>query len=329
MQALMYRNTRTTLPGWSPIHDSDPRGIAYETDTHFVHFYGVDYGLWVISPPLTVTEKKSGTLNDWVTRVFGAVDVVSSENAVGATVAGVWRPGLYYKEETLHGLGNTEVQERLAEQALRLLVQKLDEVLLFIEPTSLALNNYSHKTRELLILACTEVENQWARYLKLAKVTTGRRGYSTNDYVKLHRPLFLDDFVVSLPLYKDVPNVQPFQGWDPKKPTDSLDWYNAYNKTKHDRDAHFAEATLGFCIKAVAANLILHCVRFGPFSLVNNTNSTLTTLSSQIFSVELHSCEPASFYVPSVKLPADLRDDLSLFNSEKSLESRSVTSLVI
>ena len=68
MQALVYRVTKHTIPGWIPFHEKEPRGIAYETDTHFVHVFGKDRGLWVISTGLTATQPKSGSLLDWIDR---------------------------------------------------------------------------------------------------------------------------------------------------------------------------------------------------------------------------------------------------------------------
>lgn len=215
MRALVYRNTKTTLPGWVPIHDKQPRGIAYETDTHFVHIYGTDRGLWVISIGLTATEKKSGSLLDWVQRTFGAVEIAETNIEVGETVSGVWRPGLIFDEEVLQGLAASAAELRLAEQALLLLVHRLDELLMFIEPSADTLKVYGHKTRELLILACTEVENFWKHCLRLANVPPPTNGQlSTNDYVKLKDPLFLDEYEVRLPRYSVIPAVRPFHGWD-------------------------------------------------------------------------------------------------------------------
>jgi hypothetical protein len=78
MQALVYRVTKHTIPGWIPFHEKEPRGIAYETDTHFVHVFGKDRGLWTISTGLTVTQPKSGSIRDWVGRTFGAVEVAET-----------------------------------------------------------------------------------------------------------------------------------------------------------------------------------------------------------------------------------------------------------
>ena len=46
MKAIVYRNTKTTLPGWIPsLHNSNPRGVAYKIEGHFVHMYGGGDGL--------------------------------------------------------------------------------------------------------------------------------------------------------------------------------------------------------------------------------------------------------------------------------------------
>jgi len=276
---LTYENTITTIPNWEPtIHRDCPRGYAYEAETHFVHFYGSDAGLWVISSGLTATEAKEGTLADWVARVFGARDVQPLANAPGTVADAVWRPGLYYEEQIFQALTTNRIDRRAAEQSLFLLVEKLSEILLFVEPEGVGLEAYGPKTRELLILAATEVENVWAQYMRFADVASTGQGYTTRDYVRLTDPLHLAEYRVRLAAHKSVPPIYPFRGWSAKAPTQSLLWYDAYNKTKHDRTANLAQATVMRCIEAVAANVVLFCVRFGPYSLYQ----AATRLSSHI-----------------------------------------------
>lgn len=327
MQALVYRVTKHTIPGWVPFHEKEPRGIAYETDKHFVHFFGKDRGLWVISTGLTVTEAKSGALREWIDRTFGAIEVEEASCDVGHTVHGVWRPGLYSSEEVLQGLSATRFDLRLAEQALLLLIQRLDELLHFVEPSTGTLRTHSHKARELLILACTEVENVWKEYMRISKAAPPKkRDFTTSDYVKLSEQLHLADYQILLPRYADIPPIRPFHGWSTVQPTKSLTWYDAYNKTKHDRSSHFAEATLLNCLHAVAANLALFCVRFGPFHLFHG-GGTLAAFFNQLFSIELKECSPSSFYAPKVNLPANQRTDLICFGSQELVEPRSVDPL--
>jgi len=297
MKALVYRNTKSTITGWDSVHKQQPRGVAYETGTHFVHIYGTAEGLWTISNGLTVTKKKEGALSDWVKQTFGAEDIEPSNLDVGSTIEGVWRPGL--DKEVLQGLAETDPNLRLAEQSLLLLIERLDEMLLFIEPTAQSLATHSHKARELLILACTEVEAQWKHHLQRGGVTPPKAGFTTNEYVKLCDPLRLEEYEVTLPRYAGVPPARPFLGWSAAAPTQTIPWYDAYNKTKHDRKAHFDAATLLSCIQAIAANIVLFSVRFGPYRL-HHGGGMLSALFNPTFAVALRDCDPRTFYIPEV-----------------------------
>src|SRR5262249_17378075 len=160
------------------------------------------------------------------------------------------------------------------------------ELFLYIEPQRSSLSSYSHKTRELLILACTEVESAWKRYLRLAQKTPlNGYDYTTNDYVRLRDHLFLPDYELILKPY-DLQPVRAFGGWDACQPTKSLDWYDAYNLTKHDRDRHFDKANLKNCISAVCAYLAMFSVRFSPYPLYHEGTPT-SALFRQFFEIGL------------------------------------------
>ena len=321
MKALTYRVTKHTIPRWAPIHEKEPRGIAYETDTHFVHVFGQDAGLWIVSPGLTVTEARSGTLYEWIDRTFGAVEVKESLHEVGHSVRGVWRPGLFFSNEILQGLDTTESALRMAEQALVILISKLDEIFQFVEPEPKTLLVYGHKIRELLILAATEAENAWKDFLRIAGTAPPANGrFSTNHYVKLSRPLALEDYQVYFPQYVGIPKIRPFLGWSASNPTSSLPWYDAYNKTKHDRNQHFDSATLMACIQAISANIVLLSVRYGPFNLFNGGNR-LSALINHLIRLELVACDPASFYVPKIRLHSQQRSDLICYGAQDNIEN--------
>jgi hypothetical protein len=324
MRALVYRNTKSTIPGWvTTIHEIESRGIAYETPSHFVHIYGRTGPLWTISIGLTVTEAKSGTLNDWVVRTFGAEDIDPCNLDVGQTIEGLWRPGLFFDDEMQQGLAFTNEQLRLAEQSLLLLIERLDELLLFVEPSPTTLATHSHKARELLLLACTEAEAHWQHFLRRAGVISAARSFTTNDFVRLCDPLFLTEYEISLPRYSAIAPARPFFGWSPAAPTQSLPWYQAYNDTKHDRMANFQVASLSNCIMSVAANLVLFAVRFGPYRLYNAAGS-LSTLFNETFSIVLVNPDSRSFYAPSIAIPTDQRQDLVCFDARKLVERRQV-----
>ena len=300
MRAITYHNTKTTLPAWVlTIHRTWPRGLAYETATHFVHIFGFDTGLWTVCD-VFATEQAQGTLQDWVVRVFGATQIEDILLDVGHTVEGAWRPGLYFQDDTLQGLQVSNSDARRAEQSLLLLVQRLDELLLFIEPSPTTLNTHSHKARELLILACTEIENYWQDYLRRA----GQSGtFTTNDYVKLMGPLYLSEYEISLPRYNVIAPIRPFLGWAPKPgPTQTLPWYNDYNKTKHDRTINFEAASLLNCINAVAAAAIMFAIKFGPQRLTEGPGP-LPSYFGHLFAMELRDFRPSTTYVPLIRPP--------------------------
>lgn len=310
MVAITYQNTQTNIPGWAPVHIEQQRGYAYEQNGRFFHVYGRGQGLWVLSTGLTASEPSSGqTLNDWVMRVFGGSNIAPMRLNPGEVVNGVWRPGLYFKKEIHQALSTNDYLQRSAEQALRILVEKLDEVMLYIEPTTAGLQSYGHKTRELLILACTEVENLWTQYMRLANATPTGRTFSTNDYVKLLTPLHLGEFQIRLKLISNAYTVAPFANWSAANPTQSLPWYNAYNKTKHDRESYFAEATLESCLHAISAVVAMFCARHSPFPLVEG-GSSLSGLFIQHFDIELNAPDPKTFYVPAFNPPVNIRTDL-------------------
>lgn len=302
-RAITYRNSKTSLPGWVPnIHETWSRGFAYQTDSHFIHIFGFDKTLWTICD-VVATQIRQGALETWVKEVFGAQDIVNVDTEVGHTVEGVWRPGIFFDDHAAQGLAFTSAQLRLAEQSLLLLVQRLDELFLFIEPGPATLSTYSHKARELLILACTECENYWQEYLRKASyMPVNGRAFTTNDYVKLLQPLHLDEFEIGLPRYQGIPQFRPFLGWSTQQPTQSLLWYDDYNKAKHDRTTHFDSATLINCIRAVAAASVMFAVKFGPYRLTTGAG-TLPALINHLFSISLCNPKPESFYVPLVKPP--------------------------
>ncbi len=318
VNGITYKNTITTIPNWvENLHIQQPKGYAYETETHFVHFYGSDKGFHVISTGLTAIEKKEGTLLEWVQRVFGAEEIEDLSVEIGCSIKGVWRPSLYYYEETYQALDISENEMRLSEYSLRLLIQKLDEIFLYIEPDLHSLNTYSHKTRELLILARTEVENFWQYYMVQANENPVGRNYTTKDYVKLLDKLHLKNFEFTLKTYSNIPPIKPFENWNLDAPSVSLTWYDAYNKTKHDRDNHFSKATLINCINAVVANLVMHCVKFSPYPMFEQTNM-FSSLINQHFNASFDNCDSKSFYLPKIEIPEGTREDLFVFDCKQN-----------
>ena len=146
-------------------------------------------------------------------------------------------------------------------RAARNLHERLEEIFSVVEPTAANMEVHGLRIRELLILACMEVESSWSGILRANGYTNNR--LDTRDYVKLLTPLKLNEYKSNSLNYPELPLFIPFQDWDLGSPTKSLPWYNAYNKTKHNREEFFELATLGNAIDAIVAVDIMNYVQFG------------------------------------------------------------------
>lgn len=139
----------------------------------------------------------------------------------------------------------------------------VSDIFYYIEPVCANLDVYGHKIREVLILACTEVEYLFRQFMDENKYSDKSRNYTTNDYVKCKDIFRLHEYVVELEFYPDLGYFKPFYGWkdsEPTQPTQSLTWYDAYNGVKHNRGRNFKQASLRQLIESTAAiHILLEC----------------------------------------------------------------------
>jgi hypothetical protein len=121
---------------------------------------------------------------------------------------------------------------------------------------------FGHDIRNLLILACTEVEAHWRGILKANGVQ--RDNLNRQDYVKLAPVLRLPEYSISCPNFPWLTPITPFENWgEANTPQKPLAWYDAYNSVKHDRESSFTMATLKNAFQAVSACAIMICAQFG------------------------------------------------------------------
>ena len=152
-----------------------------------------------------------------------------------------------------------------ARSQLTSLTRRLQTVCQTVQPSEKNLDVYGHEIRNLLILAATEAETHWRGVLVKNGYVLSRP--NTNDYVKLIEPLKLLDYTIT---FRDFPNlqpVQPFAGWSSQAPTNTLGWYDAYNKVKHNREDEFERGNLRHAFEAVSACIALQVAQFGLTAL--------------------------------------------------------------
>jgi len=176
-------------------------------------------------------------LKYWVNKTFGDPNPIESEYQPGTAYKRIFRPFAIN--------GNLwSVIDRTARTqsfvALKILLTKLLDIFESVEPDRTNLRVFGHKIRELLLLSSMEVEASWAAVLRANGYVsrTQRTRLNTEDYVLLLNAMRLDSYTLSLTSYPSFPAFTPFENWSSAAPTQTLDWYNAYNMTKHNREEH-------------------------------------------------------------------------------------------
>lgn len=166
--------------------------------------------------------------------------------------------------------GSTEAVAHMQGQ-LESLVGRLKDICQTVLPTESNFPAYGHEIRNLLILACTEVESHW-RSILLANGYPEKSSYHTGDYVKLSGLMRLDEYSVLFSRYPWLPKQSPFKDWGKTEcTTKDIPWYDAYNAVKHAREENFDRATLEHCLQAVAACAIMNCAQAGRTVGLGNT----------------------------------------------------------
>ncbi|PZD60705.1 hypothetical protein [Pantoea ananatis] len=225
--------------------------------------------LWVLrfntgvesSKPASQSEIKDA-LGKFLTQEYHQGKVLVTEiRAVND--AGSYYPRMNFGEPGLSYL-QVKTKERADEtRSFENIFQGLTEIFRTLEPEPGNFNAYGNSIRELLIIACTEVEYLLKSILRSNIPEINCRNLSTKDYVKISPILKLNHYRISLPFYPELGFFSPFENWNQDQPTASLSWYCAYNSVKHDRGNSKNKATLEMLINAIAAIHILLESQYG------------------------------------------------------------------
>jgi len=211
------------------------------------------------------------TLEAFVHKAAGGYAVETPALGPGQFYPRIWRTG-----EGLEQCGDPvlRVEETVFRgsfvNSLEQIEGLFDDLLSIFRVVHPAMNNleaYGGAIRDIIILACTEVEAQWKGVLEANSVTPSGPYFKTSDYVRLLPEMKLDQYEVGLIRYPRISATAPFMGWDTSQATQSLSWYAAYNQVKHDREIKFEDASLKHAIEAVAACVVMLAAQFGVDAL--------------------------------------------------------------
>lgn len=142
----------------------------------------------------------------------------------------------------------------------------------YVEPSDANNETFSYRIHELLIRTCIEVEanfkaifkeNIYSPIFKHGKrkgELKNEKYWNINDFKLINQTHHLDDYSIKLPFWKGTENIRkPFLSW---KNNEKLDWYRAYNDSKHDRLNNFEQANLKNLIDAYSGLCVLLSSQF-------------------------------------------------------------------
>lgn len=139
-------------------------------------------------------------------------------------------------------------------------IQKLFE---YIEPADKNKEAYSHRTHELFIRVCIEIEANCKAILRengYVKPKRTENHWNIEDYRLVEKTHKLSEYQVLLPRWDGIyGSYKPFSNWSKGK---RLGWYQYYNDVKHDIHSNFKHANIKNLIEATSGLVALLSAQF-------------------------------------------------------------------
>ena len=154
-----------------------------------------------------------------------------------------------------------------------LLEQELDEISVYIEFSKKNFNCYSLKLMRLINSAVSEFEivakEICSQILKDENVESFNIS-KISDVIVTKYPDILDTKARVLDMNYEF---HPFRGWDENP---RLEWWDIYNKLKHDRNSYFDKANLKIAIESIAIlKIMVMILRNYASSMIPATTCTI------------------------------------------------------
>lgn len=177
-------------------------------------------------------------------------------------------------------------------RAYKILEEDLLKLFQYVEPSDENSDVFSQRTYELFLRASTEFETNCKQIL-LANGYKPKGNWSINDYQKIERATKLSEYEIKLNIWHPGGKIfKPLASWKSLKP---LDWYQDYNKVKHDRSNNFQKAKLINVVNAVSAVWAVLYAQFSyyifePYNdsigLTSDDNTGFEYSDSTLFSIK-------------------------------------------
>ncbi len=203
-------------------------------------------------------------------------------------------------------------------RAFLLLQEDILDLFSYVEPSDKNLETYSHRIQQLLMRACVEVEANLTAIFLDNEYAAAQGNLTMHDYRLIDISHRLSSYEIRIPTWQGSQgNRKPFASWSQGM---TLSWYQAYNKSKHNRHENFHLATFdalidAFCGLAVLLSAQFHDEDYSP-------GGKTLGLSGACYTYEGNDeMEPAIGGLLRVRFPSDWsQDDRYEFNWQQLSE---------
>jgi len=172
-------------------------------------------------------------------------------------------------------------------RAFLLILEDLKKLFEYIEPSSESLTTFSFRIHELLMRTCIEIEANFKAILTENTYTPNTNSYgddiyNISIYKLINKTHHLSSYQVTLPIWNgEIKIFEPFKNWSKDDTTQQrLNWWKAYNESKHNRHEKFKDANLENLLNAISALLILLASQFKDIDFLPKNSTRITAGSS-------------------------------------------------
>ncbi len=144
----------------------------------------------------------------------------------------------------------------------------------YIEPIDINKFTFSHRLYELLLRIATEFESNCKGILQ-ANGYSVDRNLNVTDYHKINSIMKLDKYILETDLWYPAKRFSPLSEW---ANSHTLKWYQAYNKSKHNRFSCFSEANLDNVFHGMCSLVVLLAAQFpSSIGLLDGSDIIMST----------------------------------------------------
>lgn len=168
---------------------------------------------------------------------------------------------------------------------LEILYSRLEKIFEYVEPCENNKNTYSVQISSLMLDVCTTIEANFKAILEKNDYKMNSN-LSIKNYFLVEKSHHLSSYKIKIPFWKPGKSIKrlhwedegsiriPFKNWENNTYV-PLDWYQAYNKVKHNMINNFDKATLNNLVDAFCGLVIIISAQFFDEEILIDNQATV------------------------------------------------------